>query len=183
MQSNLSLIYLINIVKKFRLATVYVPSGHATLRQSCLNVDATITMLGKSFSRRYLKCFPYFFQKIDFGVSSIANLLSAESAQRMVKTSHYENAYSNILKISPPKNWKFSDKNSDMFHISAQNIDCGYLGEAVLTSTHNLCFWAKIKSNVYPCKPQFFFCFVFFGIKVGFRGSKLCRYVFVMKGD
>ena len=36
----------------------------------------------------------------------------------------------NILKISPPKKkkkekktWKFSDKNSDIFHISAQNID------------------------------------------------------------
>ena len=24
------------------------------------------------------------------------------------------------------KNWKFSNKNSDSFHISAQNIDCGY---------------------------------------------------------
>ena len=24
------------------------------------------------------------------------------------------------------KNWKFSDKNSDIFHISVQNIDCGY---------------------------------------------------------
>ena len=24
------------------------------------------------------------------------------------------------------KNWKFSDKKSDFFHISAQNIDCGY---------------------------------------------------------
>ena len=24
------------------------------------------------------------------------------------------------------KNWKFSDKNSDIFYISAQNIDCGY---------------------------------------------------------
>ena len=33
---------------------------------------------------------------------------------------------SNILKLSPPKNWKFSDKNSDIVHISAQNIDCGY---------------------------------------------------------
>ena len=33
------------------------------------------------------------------------------------------------------KNWKFSDKNSDIFHNSAQNIDCEYLGEAVLTST------------------------------------------------
>ena len=24
------------------------------------------------------------------------------------------------------KNWKFSDKNSDIYHISAQNIDCEY---------------------------------------------------------
>ena len=35
------------------------------------------------------------------------------------------------------------------FHMIAQNIDCGYtlnrLIEAVLTSTHNLCFRAKIR--------------------------------------
>ena len=24
------------------------------------------------------------------------------------------------------KKWKFSDKNSEILHISAQNIDCGY---------------------------------------------------------
>ena len=24
------------------------------------------------------------------------------------------------------KKWKFSDKNTDIFHISAQNTDCGY---------------------------------------------------------
>ena len=35
-------------------------------------------------------------------------------------------AYSNILKILPPKNENFQIKNSDIFHISAQNIDCGY---------------------------------------------------------
>ena len=36
-------------------------------------------------------------------------------------------------------------KNSDIFNISAQNIDCGYsldrLAEAVITSTHNLLYW------------------------------------------
>ena len=46
------------------------------------------------------------------------------------------------------KNWKFSDrKNLIFFYISAQNIDCGYSleppAEAVLTSTHNLCFKQK----------------------------------------
>ena len=29
--------------------------------------------------------------------------------------------------------------------------------EAVLTSTHNLCFGAKIRKKVYPCKPQFYY--------------------------
>ena len=38
-----------------------------------------------------------------------------------------KHAYSNVLKILPPKNVNFQMKNSGSFHISAQNIDCGYL--------------------------------------------------------
>ena len=38
------------------------------------------------------------------------------------------------------KNWKFSDKNSDIFYIAAQNIDYGYLVE--------LPWWGG--SNEYP---------------------------------
>ena len=30
------------------------------------------------------------------------------------------------MKILPPKNENFQIKNSDISHISAQNIDCGY---------------------------------------------------------
>ena len=37
-----------------------------------------------------------------------------------------KHAYSNILKISPPKTEKIQIKNSDIFPIFAQNIDCGY---------------------------------------------------------
>ena len=38
-----------------------------------------------------------------------------------------EHAYSNILKILPPINENFQiKKNSYVFHISAQNIVCGY---------------------------------------------------------
>ena len=38
-----------------------------------------------------------------------------------------KHAYSNILKISSKKKTEnFQIKNSDIFHISAQNIDCGY---------------------------------------------------------
>ena len=66
-----------------------------------------------------------------------------------------KHAYSNILKILPPKIENFHVKNSDIFHISAQNIDCGY-GEAVLTSTHNICFRAEIRKIVYsPVNPSF----------------------------
>ena len=36
--------------------------------------------------------------------------------------------------------------------------------EAVLMSTHNLCYRAKIRKNVYLCKPQFYY------IKVGCKG-------------
>ena len=37
-----------------------------------------------------------------------------------------KHAYSNILKIVQPKMENFQIKNSDIFHIPAQNIDCGY---------------------------------------------------------
>ena len=37
-----------------------------------------------------------------------------------------KHAYSNILKIIPPKIKNFQIKNPDIFHTSAQNIDCGY---------------------------------------------------------
>ena len=50
------------------------------------------------------------------------------------------------------KNNNFQTKNCDCFN------------EAVLRSTHNLCFSAKIRKNVYPCKPQFYY------IKVGCKG-------------
>ena len=37
-----------------------------------------------------------------------------------------KHAYSNILKILQPKKEHFQIINSDIFHISVQNIDCGY---------------------------------------------------------
>ena len=48
--------------------------------------------------------------------------------------------------------------------------------EAVLTSTHNLCFWAVIRKIIYtPVNTTFTIW------KWGLKGSKLYRYVFVMK--
>ena len=39
-----------------------------------------------------------------------------------------KHTYSNILKISSLKTESFQIKKSDIFHISAENIDCGYSG-------------------------------------------------------
>ena len=63
-------------------------------------------------------------------------------------------------------------KNADIFHISAQNIDCGYSLEPPrlggFNENHNPCFLSRNnKNNVYPCKPPFY-C-----IKVGFKGVKI----------
>ena len=53
----------------------------------------------------------------------------------------------NIMILLALKIENFQLKNFDIFLIFAQNIDCGYTleppGEAVLTSTHNLCFEQK----------------------------------------
>ena len=59
------------------------------------------------------------------------------------------------------KNRKFSDKNSDIFHISAQNIDYGYSLEKPWRGDSNLypksMFLSKSKkNNVYPRKPHFY---------------------------
>ena len=48
------------------------------------------------------------------------------------------------------------EKKKIFFLIFAQNIDCGYT-DCGYTSTHNLCFGAKIRKNVYSCKPQFYY--------------------------
>ena len=83
-----------------------------------------------------------------------------------------KHTYSNIQKILPPKNENFQTKNSDIFHISPQNIDFGYLLEPPRWGGSNeypqSTFLSRNKeSNVNPFKPQFYY------IKVGFKGVKI----------
>ena len=50
------------------------------------------------------------------------------------------------------ENWKFSDKNSDRFHISAENIDCwGGSNEY----PQSMFLSRNTKNNVYPVNPSF----------------------------
>ena len=90
-----------------------------------------------------------------------------------------KSAFEHIMKTSLfkytekfTKKWKSLDKNSDIFHISAQNIDCGYSLEPPRRGGSNeypqSMFLSRNKTNnVYPCKPQFYY------IKVGFKGVNI----------
>ena len=65
-----------------------------------------------------------------------------------------------ILKNFPPRNKNFKMKNSDIFHVSAQNIDCGYSLEPPRRGGSNeypqpMFLSRHKKNNVYPCKLQF----------------------------
>ena len=66
----------------------------------------------------------------------------------------------------------FPIKNFNIFHISAQNIDCGYSLEPPRRGGSNkypqsMFLSRNNKNNVYPCKPQFYY------IKVGLKGVKI----------
>ena len=62
----------------------------------------------------------------------------------------YENMPIQIyLKFYQQKKMKIFRKNSDIFHISTQNIDCRYPQSMFLSRNK--------KNNVYPCKPQFYY--------------------------
>ena len=62
------------------------------------------------------------------------------------------------------KNWKFSDKNSDIFHISAQNIDCGYSLEPPNEYPQSM-FWAEMWKTMYT--PVLLYKKVWFqGVKI-----------------
>ena len=75
---------------------------------------------------------------------------------------HYENTPIQIYRKFhlEKKTWKFSDKNSDIFHISAQNIDCGYSLEPPRQGGSNeypqSMYWEEIRKIMYtPVNPSF----------------------------
>ena len=66
----------------------------------------------------------------------------------------------------------FQIRNTDKFHISAQNIDFGHSLEPPWRGGFNeypqsMFLSRNLKNNVYTCKPQFY-C-----IKVGLKGVKI----------
>ena len=93
------------------------------------------------------------------------------------ETWHYENMPIQIYRKFHHQ--KRSDKNSDSFHISAQNIDCWYSLELPQRGSSNEYLQSVFlsrnkKNNIYPSKPQFSH------IKVGFKGVNIYKHIFVI---
>ena len=78
------------------------------------------------------------------------------------------------------KNENFQMRNSGIFHISAQNIDCGYSLEPPRRGGSNeypqsMFLSRNKKINVYRCKPHFYY------IKVEFKGVKRVPTIYVFE--
>ena len=81
-----------------------------------------------------------------------------------------KHAYSNILKILPPKNKNFQIKNLIFLYFCSKHGLWYLLGPPRRGGSNEYpqsMFLSRNKrNNVYPCKPQFYY------IKVGFKGVK-----------
>ena len=88
-------------------------------------------------------------------------MLRAKIFLQRNKAWHYKNTPIQIYKKKfSSKNLKFSDKNYDIFHIPAQNIDCWYSLEPPRRGGSNeypqSMFWAEIRKTTYtPANPSF----------------------------
>ena len=82
-----------------------------------------------------------------------------------------KHAYLNKLNISPPKTGSFQIKNLILLSYFYSNIECGYSLEPPRQGLIIFLSWNR-KTNVYPCKPQFY------NMKVGFKGVKIVKACF-----
>ena len=79
----------------------------------------------------------------------------------LARNLHYENKPIQIFwKFDHQKMKIFRQKKSDIFHISAQNLNCGYSLEPPRRGGSNeypqsMFLSRNMKNNVYTCKPQF----------------------------
>ena len=106
--------------------------------------------------------------------TEIENKLVAtwENVSSYIKESITKTRLFKYIENSLHKTENFQIKNSNSFHISAKNIDCGYSLEPPRRGGSNdnpqYMFLSRNKEhNVYPCKSQFFY------VKVGVKGVKI----------
>ena len=83
-------------------------------------------------------------------VESVEMVLSREQSDYKKMPMQYTEIFK-AAKKKKKKKKKDHQNIFDIFLVFAQNIDYGYtLEEAVLTSTHNLCFGSKIRKKCIP---------------------------------
>ena len=87
-----------------------------------------------------------------------ASLLKKAYFLEQIRSSITKTRLFKYIENCTTKNLKFSDKNSYIFHISAQNIDCRYSLEPPWWGGSNeypqSMFLSRNREiNVYPCKP------------------------------
>ena len=169
--------------KLVKLTTLWT-TGPRSIYLTQLQIRCFFLFFFVFFQTYFARCFFCFFLQTYFAIKKSKVFIRSTLARYpnmsfvITKTSLFK-----YIENLPPKNENFQMKNSGSFHISAQTIDCGYslepscvlncLGEAVLMSTHNLCFWAEIRKLMYtPVNPSF--------TKVGFKGVELYRHAFLM---
>ena len=147
-------------------------------------------LLPRKMNENMLAGAQHFLQKCMFAQWTLIRVLAVLLMTHCILGGHrvlcenslQKHAYSSILKISPPKTEKFSDKNSDILYISFSKLRL--LALVRTASTNNLRFWAEIrkimytsvnanfsiyitKTNLYnfePLKPHFYI------VKLGFTG-------------
>ena len=89
--------------------------------------------------------------------------LNLDLSRNILVASYYENTPMQICrKFHLQKQKKKQIKTSDIFQISAENIDCGYSLEPSLRGgsyeyPQSMFLGRNKKNNVYPCKPQFYY--------------------------
>ena len=104
-----------------------------------------------------VKIITFFFMKITY----LLSIWFFQTASAQSDLSHYENTPIQLYwKFHHQKTENFQIKNSDIFHISAQNIDCGYSLEPPRRGGSNeyaqSMFWAEIRKIMYtPVNPSF----------------------------
>ena len=161
-----------------------VPSRHTTLKQRRLYVESmlnrrcfnVVCLLGKAIQIKTTQTIRFSFTFRFYGLwqtsSQGMNVHLSFRWKGITKTCLFKYA-----KNFTTKNENFQIKNLIFSYFRSKHS--GYSFEPPRWGDskeyQNLCFWAEItKNNIYPCEPQFYY------IKMGFKGSKLYRQVFVM---
>ena len=137
----------------------------------------TFTAYGTTKGPRKAQILPIKFVQSDQGnhcpLKELFGIVEYRQTEKTQVRLHYENTPIQIhWKFYHQKMINFQIKYSDIFHISAKNIDCGYSLEPPRRGGSNeypqsMFLSRNNKNNVYPCKPQFYY------IKVGFKGVKI----------